>query len=161
MRRGLLLLPLSCILLVACSSGSSGGSGNGPAVIPTPSTVPSTGTQAVYVLSVDPKAHKITVDPIEYLTGEAATKEFKKMYPAASRGPANDYVIVNLTQDHIVLPLAASAPVRVVQAGGVDHNDPVPTTQSAFAHYSGLRSRPFWITTSRGTVTDVKEQFIP
>ena len=160
MCRGLLLLPLSCILVVACSSGN-GGSGDAKAVIPTPSTVPSTGTQAVYVLSVDPAAHKITVDPIEYLTGEAATKEFKKMYPAASRGPANDYVIVNLTQDHVVLPLAATAPVRVVSSGGVDHNDPVPTTQSAFAHYSGLGSRPFWITTNTGTVTDVKEQFIP
>ena len=167
MRRGLVLVPVLCVALAACSS-SSKGSGHGATTTEAPGvaetsttpTIPKTGTEMVYVLSVDP-GHSLTVDPIQFLTGQAATDEIKKFNASASHGPANDYVIVNPTLDHLVVPLKADAVIRVRRRGGTAHTSPRVISQSAFRTYSGLRVRPFSITVTNGSVTAVDEQFIP
>jgi hypothetical protein len=163
------LIPALCVVLAACSSSSKSSTAttSTPASVP-PSTTPSPSTtiatthkESVFVLSVDPTAHTIHVDPMEFLTGKAAATAFHKANPNATGGPDNDYYIVNTTKDDVELPLEADAVVKVVQAGGSVHTVPVAVPQHTLATYPALSMHPFWITVQRGVVTEVDEQFVP
>lgn len=186
MRRAVLFITIVSVSLAACSSSSKpatpatttttasissttapvASSTTAPApntTIPpaTTTSIPTVLKESAYIDSVDLTAHTITIDPMEFLTGQAATTEFHKANPNATGGPDNDYYIVNPTKDHVVLPLEATALVRLVQVNGVPHTDPLPQTQAQLASYSALTHAPFWITIERGSVTEVIEQFVP
>jgi hypothetical protein len=132
-------------------------------VPPAPSTTIATVIkESAYIDSVDLAAHTITLDPMEFLTGPAATVEYHKANPSAPPGgPDNDYFIVNPTKDHVVMPLDPKAIVQLVIINGVPHTTPVAVPQAKLATYTQLTVAPFWITIERGTVTVVMEQFVP
>jgi len=175
MRRSIALIALWCgalsCLLAACSSSAKPASAPSTTAATTSTTtapnsttttIATTTKQSVFVLSVDPTAHTITVDPMEFLTGAAATSAYHAANPKAPPGgPDNDYFIVNKTKDHVVMPLDADVNVRVVQAGGSVHNPPVSVPLTTLVTYPALAQHPFWITTERGTVTKIDEQFVP
>jgi hypothetical protein len=186
MRRVVLLLAIVSVSLAACGSSSKSATPatttttasipSTTAAIPSSTTAPAPNTtvppatsssiptvvkESAYVDSVNLAAHTITIDPMEFLTGQAATTEYHKANPNTTGGPDNDYYIVNPTKDHVVLPLEPTAVVRLVQVNGVPHTDPLPQTQAQFANYSALTRAPFWITIERGNVTEVIEQFVP
>jgi hypothetical protein len=163
-----ILIPALCVVLAACSSSSKGSTSSTSSAPALPTSTPSASTtiattrkESVFVLAVDPTAHTIHVDPMEFLTGKAATAAFRKTNPNATGGPDNDYYIENPTKNDIEMPLEADAVVKVVQAGGTVHTDPVAVPQSALASYPALALHPFWITIQRGVVTEVDEQFVP
>jgi hypothetical protein len=116
----------------------------------------------VFVLKVNPAQHTVTVDPMEFLTGQAATTAYHKANPQAPPGgPDNDYYIVNAKKDHVVMPLDPTVTVRVVQANGTTNNPPVAVPLSRLVTYPTLSLHPFWITVERGKVTAIDEQFVP
>jgi hypothetical protein len=128
----------------------------------TSTTIATATKQSVFVLAVDPAKHTVTVDPMEFLTGSAATAAYHKANPQAPPGgPPNDYYIVNPTKDREVMTLDPDVHVRVVQAGGTVHNPPVSVPLASLANYPTLALHPFWITIERGLVTQIDEQFVP
>ena len=180
MRRALLLAALVSLSLAACSSSAKSGSptttSSAAATTTTTtaaaaSTAPTTGVyvstvpdgkHSAYIDSVDLSGQTITIDPMQYLTGQAAVTAFKHDNPTAVEGPPNDYYIVNPTEGP-----------RVAAACG-DGDRRARDREQRSAHDAGcgaageardlLRSSPrapFWVTTKNGTVTDVMEQFVP
>src|SRR5262249_52007858 len=103
--RRLILLAFLPVLAVACSSSSKPAASSPTTTAPT-TTAPATTTPvtqspgparlSAFVLSVDPTHHTITIDPMQFLTGPAATAAYHKANPhAPPGGPDNDYYIVN------------------------------------------------------------------
>ena len=161
-------IPVLCVALAACSSSAKSATTATTATSPPSTTAPTTTTPAtttkesVYVVSADPAAHTITVDPMEFLTGSVANAAYQHDNPgSALKTPPDDYYIVNPTKDHVVLPLAPGAPIRVVRTATAVLTNPATISASALAHLSELKFRPFWITIERGSVSDVEEQYIP
>lgn len=176
MRAAAVLAVVSCLLGAACSSSAKSGSSTttvattapsstaAPSATsaPTSTTIATTTKQSVFVLAVDPAKKTVTVDPMEFLTGSAATAAYHKANPKApSGGPDNDYYIVNPTKDHVVMTLDPTVTVRVVQANGTTNNPPVAVPLTTLVSYPSLSLHPFWITVERGKVTAIDEQFVP
>jgi hypothetical protein len=129
---------------------------------PATTTAATTSKESVYVVAVDPAAHTITVDPMEFLTGSAANAAYRHDNPgAAMNTPPDDYYIVNPTKDRVVLRLAPDALVRVVRTATTVLTNPASISPTALGHLSELEFRPFWITIERSSVSDVEEQYIP
>jgi len=117
---------------------------------------------SAFVLAVDAEHHTITIDPMDFLTGPKATAAYHKANPKAPPGgPDNDYYIVNPRKDAIVTSLSPDAGARVVQAGGKVHTTPVAVPIASLSSYPNLSQHPFWLTLTRGTVSEVDEQFVP
>ena len=176
MRAAAVLVVVTCLFGAACSSSSKS---SAPPTTTTPTTgansvattttiatttttIASTTKQSVFVLSVSPAQHTVTVDPMEFLTGSAATAAYHKANPnAPPGGPDNDYYIVNPTKDKVVMTLDPNVTVNVVQANGTTNNPPVGVPLTTLASYPSLSLHPFWITVERGKVTAIDEQFVP
>ena len=169
-----------CVLTAACSSsgksagttttttGSSRSTTSTSATattttLSTPATTPAaTSKESVYVVAVDPAAHTITVDPMEFLTGSPANAAYRHDNPGAAMDtPPNDYYIVNPTKDRVVLPLAPDVLIRILRTATTVLTNPASISPTALAHQPELKFRPFWITIERGSVSDVEEQYIP
>ena len=162
--RRLGLIAFLPVLAVACSSSSkpAASSTNTTIAAPPGSTFVTTSKQSVFVLSVDAGRHTVTVDPMEFLTGSAATAAYHNANPQAPPGgPDNDYYIVNPTKDRVVMTLDPAVTVRVVQANGTTNNPPVAVPLARLASYPSLSQHPFWLTFERGQVTAIDEQFVP
>jgi len=151
------------VLAPACSSSSKpAATSPTTTAAPTSTTIATTKKQSVFVLSVNPAQHTVTVDPMEFLTGSAATAAYHKANPhARPGGPDNDYYIVNPTKDHVVMTLDPNVTVRVVQANGTTNNPPVAVPLTKLISYPSLSLHPFWLTVERGKVTAIDEQFVP
>ena len=173
MRRVLVLVSLVGLVVAGCSSSSKSVGTNttiatlatpptSPAGVLTPNNLPGTFHLSVYIVSVDLTGHTITVDPMAFLTGAAATAAFKQDHPGAGEdAPPNDYYIKNTTKDHDQLPLAANTVVKLVHVGGTDHTQPLKVALASLPGYPSLTSRPFQISGENGTVTGVTETFVP
>ncbi|MGA5299786.1 hypothetical protein ACPCHT_07650 [Nucisporomicrobium flavum] len=99
----------------------------------------------------------LTMDLVEFLTGDKAAKEWKKRYPGESdETPPNDYFIVNDNKKKRTLPLASKVPVLVTDG------DATADTEVGVA---GLKKRLehtlYWLTVKDGKVVKVQEQFLP
>ena len=157
--------------MVACSSSSKSSDQKPLATVASPpsgvaqgihpSDLPGSFHLTVYIVSVDLTKHTITVDPMAFLTGQAAVDAFRADNPSAQEGPPNDYYIKNTTKDHDVLPLSPKAVVKLVHVGGTDHTTPVKVPQSSLVGYQSLSLRPFQVNGVDGTITGVTEIFVP
>jgi len=161
--------------VVACSSTSSGKGSlstlstvaappTTAAIANEPTTIPGTQTVFTYTAfidSVDLAAHTITIDPMAFLTGAAATTAFKHDHPTAKEGPPNDYYILNPTKEYLKFPFSATAVVRLVSVAGVPHTNPVKVPETSLVGYGSLTTRPFRISGVNGSVTSVVEIFVP
>jgi hypothetical protein len=185
MRRTVLLLASLGIVLAACSSSSkpkvatasrpepttSATTTQPPPTTPTtvagapvtlPGNIASTVQESAFVVAVDPSARTMTIDPMEFLVGAAATTEFRKANPGAGIDtPPNDYYIVNPTKDRVVLPLDPVFDAELVHTGNTTHTPAAPVSLAVFARQPDFQYRPFWVTVERGVATRAVEQYIP
>jgi hypothetical protein len=165
--RRLALIAFLPLVAVACSSSSKPAASSSTTTTTvakptTPTQSPGPARLSAFVLSVDPAHHHITIDPMQFLTGPAATAAYHKANPhAPPGGPDNDYYIVNPHKDAIITALSPGAGARVVQAGGTVHTTPVPVPIASLSSYPNLSQHPFWLTLKNGAVTEVDEQFVP
>ena len=164
--RHLLLLAFLPVLAVACGSSSkpaaSSSTSTTVASKPTVTQSPGPARLSAFVLAVDAAHHTITIDPMQFLTGPAATAAYHKANPKAPPGgPDNDYFIVNPKKDAIITTLSPNAGARVVQANGTVNNPPVAVPIASLSSYPDLSQHPFWVTLKNGVVSEVEEQFVP
>ena len=108
--------------------------------------------------AIDARGRTLTVDIVQFLSGDAATKA------AAEDGgeAANDYWIRNQNPRLRTLPVTADAPVTVntLKAGDGDNTDDEPSTLEELAtlqYKTGL----FWLTVANGKVVKLEEQYLP
>jgi len=176
-RRAVVLLPLLCLTLAACSSSaksttssttippttaaastmSTSSGAKGPST-----TIATTIKESAYVVAVDPAAHTVTLDPMEFLTGSPANAAYHHDNPSAGIDtPPNDYYIVNPTKDRVVMPLTPDAVVLLHRTDTGVLPDGKQITPAALGRLADLKFRPFWITIERGQVSEAEEQYVP
>lgn len=115
-------------------------------------------------------AYRVTVDLVRFLTGDEAAEA------ARDRGdedpPPNDYYIVNDDPTLHALPVQAGISVNMLMDGSGElcgdiavGCPPMPLAEwaAALGGAAGglLRSMPYWVTVSGGTVTAIEQQYIP
>jgi hypothetical protein len=102
---------------------------------------------------------ELTMDLVEFLTGDAAVKAWQKKYPDSDeKTPPNDYMIVNDNPKKRVVPITDPVAVKVVGegVGGVaDKKGDLGDVKARIPHTL------FWLTVKGGKVTAIEEQFLP
>ncbi len=127
------------------------------------------GRHATYLTGIDVGDRTLTVDVIQFLTGQQAVDAYHRDYPADPDGPPNDYYIVNDNPRLRTLPVAADVKVRLVRLHEGRGAELKPGNweelPAYLAHYPDegrrLSGNPFWITVAAGRVTAIDEQYIP
>jgi hypothetical protein len=127
------------------------------------------GRPASYLHGLDTNARTITIDVVQFLTGQAATEAYRHDHPDDPDGPPNDYYIVNANPRLRTLPVASHVEVQLVrlhEGGGTDLDpgtwEELPTYLDAYpTEDARLSWNPFWITVHSGEVTAIEEQYIP
>ena len=129
------------------------------------------GRNPVYLTALDTGKNTVTFDLIQFLTGDAAKKEWKKEHPENPDGPDNDYMIINNNKQLRTLPVAADAKCLVLSSlGGTDTKTITFAAFPAFVKQQNegmdltapqIAVLPFWLTVEHGTVTRFEEQFLP
>jgi hypothetical protein len=100
----------------------------------------------------------VTMDLVEFLTGDAAAKAWKKKYPDSDEDvPPNDYFIVNDNTKVRVLPLASSVVVKVVSPDSPVADKKIPPADLD----EFLDNIMFWFTVKGGKVSQIEQQFLP
>lgn len=182
---------LTVLAMISAGCGSSGGSAvptTTPSVVtttpagtatapttagPPASTAPSSGLDdgrhPVYVTGIDVPSRTLTVDLIQFLTGDAARRAYAEDHPEDPEGPPNDYYIVNDNPRLRTIPVAAGVAVSVVWLGGGGAESEEIEFGELPDYFAGnpdpggpnLWFAPFWVTVQDGTVVSMEEQFIP
>jgi hypothetical protein len=177
-RRRLAVPVLTAVLatgLAACGSDDS--PSNGATAQPTastaapaqPTTAASTGQPAeaaqldngrhpVLLVQVDVAGRTVTVDLVQWFTGEAAAKA------AAEDGkespPPNDYYVRNVNPRLRTLPLATDARLTLTrQTAGQGGSDPVQVDLARLT--ASGRKHLFWATVQGGRILRLEEQYLP
>jgi hypothetical protein len=127
------------------------------------------GRHAAFLAAVDVSARTVTVDVVQFLTGDEARAAYADEHPDEPDGPPNDYYIRNENAQLRTLPVAADVMVSVVWLGGggaeaeqiafaelPDYVAGDPDPDDPYAWWA-----PFWFTMSDGTVTMIEEQYLP
>jgi hypothetical protein len=104
----------------------------------------------------------VSMDLVEFLTGDAAVKAWQKKYPDSDQdSPDNDYFIVNDNTKVRELPLAPSVVVKVVGETGPEATETIAVSAVEKHFGSLLKSTLFWFTVKEGQVTKIEQQFLP
>lgn len=153
----------------AAVPGSTAQFGDGPAPAVTPIATGASKTPAVPLADgrwpgyiADAGGETVSMDLVEFLTGDAAKKAWKKKYPTSEQdGPDNDYFIINDNSKLRKLPLASDVEVKVVGKLGPGTEETVAI--SALEKHFGdlLPGTLFWFTVKQGEVTKIDQQFLP
>jgi hypothetical protein len=132
-----------------------------------PATDLADGRHAVLLHSADLPGRRLTVDVIQFLTGEEARIAYAEDHPEDSHGPPNGYHIRNVNPRLRTLPVAADVEITLVDLDA----DPAEVTSSWVTLLDDLASEPsdhdlvsynpFWLTLEGGVVTRIEEQFVP
>ncbi len=121
------------------------------------------GRHAVYVTAVNVASRQLTVDVIQFFTGDAAAVAAKED-GADEVPPPNDYWIRNTSKRLRTLPLATDARITVnvlaAEESGSATRD-VPVSVAKLAGYSDLTGHVFWLTARSDTISSLAEQFLP
>jgi hypothetical protein len=167
--------PSGSVGRVSTASPSSATSGTDPTAStpsPSPSPILPDGRSPVYLTKIDVGRHTITFDLIEFLTGDAAKKAWKKANPGSGEdGPPNDYFIVNDNPKLRTLPVANPVVFKVVDPQNTNGTtNKTITFEGATAYFVSIKPDqsdhrlswdPFWITVVHGVVNKIEEQFLP
>ena len=122
------------------------------------------GRHAVFMTEVDVTGRTVTVDVIQWLTGEEANEAYEEETGDPS-GVPNDYFIKNENPRLRTLAVSDDVEVQVVALGEDSDADlgPLPFVQLP-DYIEGLRApegMTAWITVEGGVVTAVEEQYRP
>ncbi|MGH3656904.1 MAG: hypothetical protein ACRDUA_09610 [Micromonosporaceae bacterium] len=127
------------------------------------------GRHPVYLTDIDTPARTITLDLVQFLTGDEAKRVYAADHPEDPSGPPNDYYIVNDNPRLRTLPVVPGATVTVVwsEPGSLDAET---ISFGELADYFAqdvapsdpyLWYDPFWLTVEDGRVVAMEEQYIP
>ncbi|WP_158221182.1 hypothetical protein [Kineosporia sp. R_H_3] len=120
------------------------------------------GRHAVVVTEVDAGARLVTVDVVQFLTGDAAAKAAKE--DGGESPPPNDYWIRNANPKLRTLVVLAGAPITVntlaAEETGSSTQD-VRKSLTQLAAYGDVSGRLFQVTVRGGKVIALAEQYLP
>lgn len=127
------------------------------------------GRHAAIVHDIDVAGRTITIDVIQFLTGQEAIDAYHAEHPDDPLGPPNDFWVVNANPRLRTMPVSADVSVRLVRLAenGVDLD---PATWDELPDYlsqqqppgdDGLSWSPFWLDVNDGVVTGITEQYTP
>jgi hypothetical protein len=149
----------------AASAAQRTGTSSAPRAATT--TAPATtdlsdGVHVAHVVRVNPGARWATVDVIQFLTGEAATRAAAE--DDAEVPPPNDYYIRNTSSRLRTLSVTSDAPITInvhgAQESGSSTKD-IPKTLAQLADIEGLENGVFRLTLQDGQLTRIAEVFLP
>ena len=133
-----------------------------------------TGRYPAWIVGVDVGRRTVTIDEIEWLSGEEAARAWRRDNPAegAEDGPPNDYYIVDDDERTRTLAVAPDVDVALVRLAEDADGDLDPGTFEELPSYfrsepaaGGSQPRlwpnPFWFTVRSGTVVGIEEQYRP
>jgi hypothetical protein len=135
-----------------------------------PAAVLEDGRHATLLHGLDIDGRTITVDVVQFLTGQEAIDVYRRDYPDEPLGPPNDCYVVNANPRLRTLPVADGVTVRVVRLGESTGANPSPGTWEELPSHLArntpddpdlLSYSPFWITVDDGRVTAIEEQYTP
>lgn len=154
----LAIFVLTATVGAACAEGEEGRDGRYPA----------------WIVGIDVGRRTVTIDEIEWLSGEEAARAWRRDNPAEppGDGPPNDYYIVDTDERTRTLAVAPDVEVSLVRLAedGDANLDPgtfeeLPayfrSDQAAGGRRTHLGSNPFWFTVRSGTVVGIQEQYRP
>jgi hypothetical protein len=133
-----------------------------PSVAATPDGALTNGKHPGYLTTVDVANRTLTVDVVQFFTGDAATNAARED-GAAEVPPPNDYWIRNANPLLRTLPVSGDATITVNTLAGETSGDSakdVAVTLQQLAGYH-LANHLFWVTVDGGTITKIAEQFLP
>ncbi len=153
-------------------SGGTTATGGATTAPSSPAPILPDGRSAVYLTKMDVGKRTVTFDLIDFLTGDAAKKAWKKAYPDDSDdGPPNDYFIVNDNPKLRTLPAMDSLVLKVVDQDNQDGSaNKAVDFADAPAYFKSIKPdtsdhriawNPFWITVKGGQIIKMEEQFLP
>ncbi|SNY59356.1 hypothetical protein [Paractinoplanes atraurantiacus] len=177
-----IVLTAMSLSVAACGNGTAEPAAPAPAVSAEPAPAPSAGKESpapgeetrtptpsvpgsrrviadgrwpAYVTAVGDGT--LTMDLVEFLTGDRAIREWQKRYPdSEDRTPPNDYLIVNDNPRKRTLPIISGLSVKVLDGG---------SAAVVEVGVAGLKERLghtlFWLTVKKGKVVLVRQQFLP
>ncbi len=127
------------------------------------------GRHPVFLHDVDLAGRTLTVDVIQFLTGQDAVVAYQADHPDDPDGPPNDYYIVNVNPRLRTLPVAAEVEVSLVLLHLGEGVELKPRSWATLlddlaggAPADGLVSAsPFWLTLDHGVVVGIEEQYLP
>jgi hypothetical protein len=131
--------------------------GLGAPASPNPSPALPDGKHPAFLTVVDVAHRTVTLDLVEFLTGDAAKKRFQQDHPG-EQGPDNDYYVVN--DNPLLRTLPVSGQVQVTVAGG-DPNQPIAKTFADLPGYVAAHKVLFWLTVAHGEVTRIDQIWVP
>jgi hypothetical protein len=174
-------------LVAACGAGGSG-AGSSPSGTPAPTVVTTTttttttttppsspaatttavspviadGRHPAYLTRVDADRREVTVDVVQFFTGDAASRAAEED-DAPEVPPPNDYWIRNSSKQLRVLPVAPDAVITVNPLAAEETGSATEDVTVSLARLSQYPYTPslFWITAEDGTLTRIAEQFLP
>jgi hypothetical protein len=120
------------------------------------------GVHVARLVRIDPAAGAVTVDVIQFLTGEAATRAAAE--DGAELPPPNDYYIRDANSRLRTLPTASGAPITVnvhgaQESGSATKN--IPKTLAQLAGIHGVEDGTFRLTLQHGQVIRIAEMYLP
>ncbi len=125
------------------------------------------GRHPAYIADIDVNASTITVDVIQFLTGDDALAAYAEEHPGETR-PPYEYYIRNVNPRLRTLPAASDVAVTVLWLDSdIDtENIAFDELPAYFATNPGTQSKyewllPFWLTVRDGQVTAIEEQYLP
>lgn len=128
------------------------------------------GRHAAYLQGIDVAASTVTVDVIQFLTGQEAVDAYRAEFPDDPSGPPNDYWIVNANQRLRTMSVSADVSVRLVRLAEDGDADLDAGTWEELPEYLAgsqapgdgrLSWNPFWLEVRDGLVTGIVEQYTP
>jgi hypothetical protein len=134
---------------------------------PVPSSTTPEGTLAngkhpVHITSVNLANRTLTVDVVQFFTGDAAANAARED-GASEVPPPNDYWIRNANPTLRTLPVSADATITVNTLAGQTSGDSAKDVTVSLEQLAGynLADHLFWLTVDGGTITRIAEQFLP
>ncbi len=127
------------------------------------------GRHPVLLHAADLPGRTLTVDVIQFLTGQAAIDAYQADHPDDPDGPPNDYYILNVNPRLRTLPVAAEVEVELVMLHLGEGTELKPSSWARLlddlAHepsdHDLVSYSPFWLTLDSGVVTRIEEQYLP
>lgn len=127
------------------------------------------GRHPAYLHAIDVDGRTITVDVIQFLTGQAAVEAYQADHPDDPDGPPNDYYILNVNPRLRTLPVAVDVTVELVRLHENGDADLDPATWEELPSYLALTPpddarlswNPHWLTVRDGQVIALEEQYLP